>query len=462
MARLTSFHLLPALIAAASHAGEVTIEARPFSIEKSFAATALPGGDCELLAIDPKAWTDFRILQITGHGSRVVKGEVLVRFDSEEIDKKLEDARRALELGTLYLAQAEQDARNLRESAPDKLEAIRRAAAIAREDNAYFTRVRRKASEDRAAEALKRSDQILSHLREELQRLSKMSEADDATQIILARQQDAVAAAEFAQRMETLDHQRTLEVSLPREAKCLADNERDTAISLQKAETEIPRSVEINRLELEALKTANRRRKQDLAGLEADRTRFEFKAPADGWFYHGPIENGRWTPAEVLKTLVPDGRPPARAAFATFVPGAAVLALVSFLDEATARALKPGLAGSATMAGREDVEIPVKLLNLATAPGADGTYRADFSAAWPKEPAPAVGATARIRLIPYQQPAAIAIPTKSLSFDAGGWAVEVKLADGKTERRPVKRGRVSGDDTEILAGLEAGQVVVVP
>ena len=40
--------------------------------------------------------------------------------------------------------------------------------------------------------------------------------------------------------------------------------------------------------------------------------------------------------------------------------------------------------------------------------------------------------------------------------------MEVKLADGKTERRPVKRGHVSKDETEILAGLEVGQVVVVP
>jgi hypothetical protein len=38
----------------------------------------------------------------------------------------------------------------------------------------------------------------------------------------------------------------------------------------------------------------------------------------------------------------------------------------------------------------------------------------------------------------------------------------VKLADGKTERRPVKRGRVFNDECEILSGLETGQVVVVP
>ena len=466
MARLTHFHLLPALIAAVSHASEITIEPRPFSVEKSFTTTALPGAECVLLKLDPKVWADFTIIQVISHGSKAAKGDVLVRFNSEDIDKKIEDSRRALEAGTLALAQAEQDSAIQQETAPNKLEAARRAADIAKEENSYFTQVRRKAAEDHAAQSLKRSEQILSNQREELKQLAKMYEADDITEnteeIILVRQQDAVSAAEFAQRMESLDHKRALEVTLPREAKALADNERDTAIALKKAEADIPRSLELKKLELESLKAANQRAKQDLAELEADRTHFEFKAPADGWFYHGPIENGRWTTGKLVEPLVPHGHAPTHVAFATFIPGVAKLALVSFLDEATARSLNPELTGAATLPGREDVEIPVKLLKLATTPGPDGTYRADFSATWPKEPVPAPGATAQVRLISYQQAAAIVVPTKALNFTADGWTVEVKLADGKTERRPVKRGRVSKDDTEILSGLEVGQVVVVP
>jgi multidrug resistance efflux pump len=466
MARLPPLHLIPALIATASHAGEVTVEMRPFSIEKSFNAAALPAGDGVLLRLTPKAWTDFKIVQITDHGAKVSKGDVLIRFDSEDIDKKLEDARRAVESGQLTLAQAELDSKNLHETAPHKLEAIRRAAQIAKEENSYFTQTRRKASEESAVMALKRSEQMLSNQREELKQLSKMYEADDITEdteeIILIRQQDAVAAAEFALRMEVLDHKRTLEVTLPREAKTLADSERDSAISLKKAEIDIPRSLELNKLALETLKTANLRAKHDLAEFEADRAQFEFKAPADGWFYHGPIENGRWTPGDIVKTLVLQGHPPAHKAFATFVPATAKLGLVAFLDDATARTLTPEIAGIATLPGREDVEIPVKLVKLAAAPAPDGTYRADLAITWPKDFVPAAGATVQVRLISYQQASAIVVPTKALHFTPAGWTVEIKLADGKTERRPVKRGRVSQEETEILSGLEAGQVIVVP
>ena len=89
-------------------------------------------------------------------------------------------------------------------------------------------------------------------------------------------------------------------------------------------------------------------------------------------------------------------------------------------------------------------------------------YRADLAATWPKDFVPATGATAQIRMISYHQAAAIAIPNKALNLDPKGWSVNVKLADGKTERRPVKRGRVSKEDVEILSGLEVGQVIVTP
>ena len=43
---------------------------------------------------------------------------------------------------------------------------------------------------------------------------------------------------------------------------------------------------------------------EDFAELEQDRKLFEFKAPADGLFYHGSIENGTWSTGDLIKTLV--------------------------------------------------------------------------------------------------------------------------------------------------------------
>ncbi len=466
MARITPFHLVPALLAAATHAGEVTIEPRPFSVRHTFTATALPGEESVLLELGGRTWTDYRIKSIIPHGSRVASGDTLIAFDAEDIDRKLDDLRRKLEADALALEQAELEYDHLVRTAPHKLEALRRAAETASEDHGYFTKTQRKAKEESAAQSLKRSEQILANQREELNQLTKMYEADDLTEeteeIILERQQHAVAAAEFALRMEVLNHKRTLGTLLPREAEGLANSERDTAILLKKAEEEAPRTIEIKKAEIAAMKTSLVREKETLSDLEADRAEFEIKAPADGWFYYGPIRDGRWTPAELAKVLFVNGTVPPRKPFATFIPSAAKLGLVAFVDGTIARSLGPDATGAVNLTGREDLEIPATLVALATTPEPDGTFRAELSAAWPEEFPPVPGTSAELTMIAYEQPAAVAIPTKALDFSTSGWTVEVKLADGKTERRPVDRGRVSGEDTEILSGLEAGQVIVVP
>ena len=446
--------------------GEIPVETQPFTIEKAATAVVLPVDEVMLLQLDPKAWTEFKITELAEHGGKVAKGDPLVRFDADPIDRRLVDFRRSIATGTLNLAQAELDLKNLVETAPHRLAAERRAAEVAREENTYFVKTRRKAQEEESQQSLERRKQTLENQQEELKQLSQMYAADEVTEeteeIILTRQKNSVIAAEFSLRMGELEHQRTLEVILPREAEKLANAERDTAISLLKAEQDIPRGIELKKLEIESLKTGLERDKQVLAELEADRLMFEFKAPGDGWFYHGAIEDGRWVTGDLVKAVVPHGKPAVNRAFATFVPATSGLGLTAFLDEAAARSIPAEVAGTASFTGREDIEVPVKLTRLAKAPGADGLYRADFSATWNEEAAPVIGSTAQIRMIAYHQPQAIAIPSKALGYGVDGWTAEVKLADGKSERRPVRRGRVSADLTEILSGLEVGQVVIDP
>lgn len=457
---------LPLLITAALHAGEVTIEERPFVIEATFDASVMPGKDVRLLELDAETWQDFRFVKLADHGTAVRKGDFLATFDTTGIDRALEDTRRAVATGTVAVARAQHELNVLVETAPHRLAAAKLAAEIARDENAYFTKTRRKAEEESADQHLVRQQQVLSNQMEELRQLTRMYQADDLTEeteeIILTRQKDSVAAAEFALRMATLNHKRNIEVTLPREAVTLANNERDTAIALRAAEEEIPREIELKKLELETLTSTLTRDKKALADLEHDRPLFELLATADGWFYHGPISNGRWTTGKLLEALVKNGRAPVRQPFATFIPASATLSLAAFLDQATALPLTAGLTGSASFAGREDLEIPVILTELARTPEPDGTYRARLSATWPKELTPAVGSRAQVRLVSYQQPAAILIPTKALAHDSRGWTVEILLADGKTERRPVKRGRASMGQTEILSGLEIGQVIISP
>jgi hypothetical protein len=262
--------------------------------------------------------------------------------------------------------------------------------------------------------------------------------------------------------MEILDHERTLKVLIPRQAEDLANKDRDAAIALAKTEEELPRQIELKEAELVAARTAHARAKESLAELEADKGLFEFKAPADGWFYYGGIEEGRWTTGEAVKALVVHGLAPVNKGFATFIPADSAVELVAFVDETVARGLSVGAVGGAVVSGREEVSVPVKLTALDETPGTDGRYRATLSAEWPKESVLAPGSTVEVHLLAYEKADALAVPNKALTAGAKGWTIEVKLADGKTERRVVQRGRAGKEETEIVSGIEAGQVVVVP
>jgi len=454
------------MLAAAIHAGEVTIEHQDFVIHHSFPATALPD-EAVLLMVNAETWTEFKIKSIVTHGSKVAKGDVLLAFEMEAIDKKLVDSRTAIEVSKLKLTQAELDLKHLKETSPHQLGALKRSAAEAKEANAYFKETRRKADEDKLAHSLKRYRQQLENASEELRQLTKMYEADDLTEeteeIILTRQKNAVESAEFALRMEILDHKRTLEVMLPREAVQLAEAERDSAVILAKAELDIPRTITLKEHELEALKLAFARDSENLQKLEKDRNFFEFKAPTDGWFYHGAIENGRWTLGDLAKTLVVHGTPPVNKPIISFIPTGGKLTLNAFLDEAIARSIgqsKP--AGVANLAGREDLTIPVTLISLDATPDSGGHYRAKFEVEWPADIAITPAATATIRVMTYQSEKAIVLPKDAFTFGSDGWTVSVKLADGKTERRKVTRGRIFNDQVEVVSGLEPGQVILLP
>ncbi len=454
-----------AALAPVAHAAEVTIEKRPFVIRHAVTATALPE-EVSLLQLNAAAWTDFEITRIAPHGSRVSEGDVLVAFDPEDIDQKLHDIRKAAETRVLEIKQARLELSHLETTTPHKLEALKRAAEEAKEENTYFTETRRKAEEESADQRLRRAGIYLENEREELRQLEKMYAADDLTEeteeIILKRQKDQVVAAEFELRMQKLSHTRTREVLLPREAVTLADAARDTAIALDKFTEEAPRAISRKKLELETLETTAARDKESLAKLEADRKQFEFTAASDGWFYHGVIENGRWITGDVIKPLVIHGNPAPRRPFATFIPATAKLKLVASLKGDVASQLDKDAAGVAWIAGCEDAEFPVKLIDINPAPGPDGLFTAGFSAQWPEKLKVAPACSVKISVIACQAPDAIILPAKALELGASGWTVAVKLADGKTERRPVKRGRIFNDECEILSGLEPGQVVVVP
>jgi HlyD family secretion protein len=459
---------------AVSHAAELTVAAKPFRIDRGFTATLLPGEPVSI-AIDPESWADFVIEEILPHGRTVKKGEVLVKFEREGYDQKLEDLRRAVAGRALSLASQELAFSKLEEETTLKLEAARRAAATAADDLVYFTKVGRTTEEEEIADNLEGAKRRLEATQEELKQLKMMYDADDLTEqteeIILRRQEYAVKSSELSLKHTELATKRALEVSLPRRAVALEAEAKGSAIELEKAEKNLPRGLENERLDLEAARTAAAREKEELAELEKDGALLEIKAAADGVFYYGSLDEGRWSLGEMAKSLVKGGRTPFIRPFASIVPAEANFGLIAHVDESVARSLKAQLKGNLTAAGREDVALSATIQEIAGVPGGDGRYRIDLLPEWPEKdklewPADldvAAGMSFECRFVVYQEDNAIAVPAKALQAGEGGtWTIHVKMADGKSETRTVSRGRANGELVEIASGLEGGQVVIIP
>jgi HlyD family secretion protein len=458
-------YFLPALIATSAHAAELTLEAKPFSVTHSLKASALPESVIAM-RLDSKLWTTFEIVTIADHGRAVKKGDSLVVFKSDTIDRKIADAHQAIATAELELAQAELDLSTLEKTVPEQLKRLEKLAGVAEEELKYFLDTGRDSSKQSADQSLKRQRQLLASYQEELKQLLKMYEADDITEeteeIILQKQRDTVEYAEFALQMEILNHKRRISVTLPREEIALMEKRDDTALQFSKAKQDLPRSVELKKLELEKLKTTLKRQREELADLEHDRKLFEIKATENGWFYYGSVENGQWVTGEMVKTLVPRGVVAVGKNFACLIPNSAKLMIQASAQQADAAALDEKAKGFATLAGRDDVLIPITLTKLAGLPNPDGTYRTTFTAEWPKSLTPVPGQAMDVKVISYSNDQAVTVPSKAMEFGAKGWTIEMKLADGKTERRMVTRGKTAGELTEITSGAEVGQVVIVP
>ncbi len=450
----------------AALAAKAPVKNEPFTVRPTLTATILPETVLPI-TVDARQWGVFTIAEILPHGSAVKKEQVLVRFDDEDYLKKLRDAESAAAAGKLTQANAEAEFITAEKFLPMQLQSAKIKAEEAAEAWEYFKTVRRESDITRANLMLKQSELRLDAEREELKQLEKMYKADDLTEnteeIVMKRQRESVKAAEISLELTKLSHKRQMEVLLPREAVALERDALSSSITIKEQEQSIPRSLKLKRMALEDARVAAKRGAENLAKLQSEKPMFVVKAPADGYFYYGNIQDGRWSPGDPAKApavLVPVAT---RRPFAVVVPGNATMVLESTVDEATARSLKADLAGFASFTGRADVSFPVKVSNVSATPGVDGRYRVTLSGQYPADIPLVAGTTASAQIIAYHKDAALSVPVKALNpTNDGGWEVEVEEAEGKTKRVPVKRGMTSGDKVEILSGLTQDQSVITP
>ncbi len=415
--------------------------------------------------IEPKTWMDLTVIEAVPHGSRVKRGDPLVKLDTEKIRDQIDDLEQDRPGAATALEIALAELENLTQTTPQRLEAAKRSRRVADEDYTYFEATGRDQREKSSRFNLKGAEQRLENEMEELKQLEKMYKADDLTEeteeIILKRQRFAVESAQFWLESSKLSTERELKVFIPRDEENLKAQRRDTALALGLAEETLPKALAKKRLDVEKTKRDQRKSEKRLADLKRDLEGMNVRAPLDGLVYYGAWENAKWTTgAPVMKKLVPGAKLTPFEVFMTVV-NPDRLQLKAVVPEGELAKLKPGMSGEAAPTSTPDKKLPVKLEDLGRVPMVTGGFEARLSV-----PADATadlmpGMAAKLTLSEGPKANILVAPKETVFSEGDQRHVFVLKSDGQHEKRSVKTGTSDDKQIEILEGLSEGDKILL-
>jgi HlyD family secretion protein len=415
--------------------------------------------------IEPKAWTDFPVLEAVPHGTRVKKGDSLVKIDTEKLKEQIDELEQDRPGAKIALELAEAELKNLEQSTPLKLETAKRTQRRADEDYTQFETLGRAQREKSAHFMVKSAEQRLDNAVEELTQLEKMYQADDLTEeteeIILKRQKFAVEGATFSLEISRQSSERELKMMIPREHENLKSSKQDQEFALALAEVTVPRALARKTLDVEKLKRDQKKAEKRLTELKKDFEGLTVTAPIDGLVYYGACENGKWTTgAAVAKKLVPAGKLSANEVFMTVV-NPSKLVLKAVVPEAELSRVKAGMEGEGSPVSAPEKKIAVKVDELGDVPLPGGGFDTRLSFVKPEGLHLVPGMNCKITFADARKEGLLLAPKDSVFTEGSQKNVFVLKADGSHEKRAVKTGDSDEKMTEITEGLSEGENILL-
>ncbi|HVS19543.1 MAG TPA: hypothetical protein VMT18_13135 [Planctomycetota bacterium] len=306
--RPTALSLALLLAACASTAESQRSAGAPRSDSASAASATKSGSEPVIGTVAPAApsavalWPreyagELLVLEALPQGASVAQGDVLVRLDTERIEKAIREAE--LNLGSAEVAHAGLIERHALADEAAALELVQARARLERAQRAL------EAFKTREAEFNARNDQLRERYErqsiedrvDELAQVEAMYEADelvDATEeIVLKRSRRDLDTARFSTALSA--DRRAFEVEIARPMQLEA---REEEVAAQTASVE--RLVRSQAIDARAREDAAARsalaledKRADLQELRADLELFTLRAPADGVLLYGELDDYR-------------------------------------------------------------------------------------------------------------------------------------------------------------------------
>jgi multidrug resistance efflux pump len=421
------------------------------------------------VALRPESWASFKVVEAVAHGATVRKGEVLVKFDDRDIEKSLADKSLDERLAEVALMEAEEDFPRLEKSVELALDEAQRSYDELVDEYKRFQETMRPLSERMSTYNLKSAEQYRDNAAEELHQLQKMYEADELTEeteeIVLKRQKFELEVADFYVEYSKVNHDYTMNVSIPRRDVALKAQIDDARITLERAKMAKSLGLSQKRYELQQLRERRARDVEDHAELVADRALMTLKAPCDGVVYYGRCTEGRWSEVGAYESkLVPFGAVSPNSVLMTIV-SERPLTVRTTVGEKDLVSLDQGQSAVLKPAADPEQELSAKVEELGGYPRTGNQFSVSLKVvedelpAWIKP-----GMTCKATVTVYKQEKAIVIPgdlVQKEEDDPKAKYVMVRVEDEEEpERRDLKLGKTKGKAVEVLKGLKVGDQIV--
>ncbi|MFH1731013.1 MAG: HlyD family efflux transporter periplasmic adaptor subunit [Planctomycetota bacterium] len=445
-----------------------TVEAAPLKIEVSLDGVFESEQMTEVSRV-PETWDQMKVLWAAGPGTAVKKGDVLVKLDTEDLDKTLEDIEAGTALGDLALKKAQEELRLLEKSTPEQLKWAERSRRIAQEDHAYYLKSTVPYQDRYFALDRQGTDLWLESVKTELRELKKMYEADDLVEsteeLVLKRQQHEMDRTLIdVERQVKFAFPKRKEMDTPRANENEAKKVHDADAAFDNAKTMLPLALREKQAQVDKMKYDRANAAEHLAKLKADRETMVVRAPAAGTVYYGQCVRGWWTTIDKVEPKLREGgQLGPREVFMTIVDTERMFVRAGAAEQHL-RDLRKGMTAVTVPTGYPDQRLAGQVESVTIQPGGPEKYtvRVSFKAG---RPAVLPGMTCQVRLVAYEQKNAIMVPAGAVFAepdDADKHYVYLQAAAGKPPvKRPVTAGREKDGELEIVKGLAKGDVILL-
>ncbi|HUG20362.1 MAG TPA: efflux RND transporter periplasmic adaptor subunit [Planctomycetaceae bacterium] len=330
------------------------------------------------IILRPEVWSSFKVEEAAEHGARIKADSVLIRIETKDIDRKIDDTRRDLYKSKLALQLAEQELEFAKKTYPIDRELTERSLENAKADLKYFLEVTLPYSRESAKRSLQRTEFNLEYNQEELTQLEKMYQADELTEeteeIILKRTRRDVEESKYSLDRAQERTTRSLEVELPRQEELQKASTQKTILETEKSLASQEINMRRRQHDLEQQQINFDREEEALDKLLKDRNMMIVKSPADGIVYYGQHARGRWAAvATIEKQLRKGGAVTPNAVMLTVVDPGKVFVRID-VAEKDLKNLPVGTKGIVTPTAFPDLKLEAEVSTVSLVPISDGKF----------------------------------------------------------------------------------------